>query len=132
MSAPTSNPTPKLNTSTLPLHLPSTKPLPHPTQAALTSALLSAHSIPRIEAQLSQSLAETGWTTNLRTYITNLVRSGECTSYKELLAKVMVAVREEGKEGGIGIPKSVVKEGLVVVRGEVEKVVDLRVDDVDD
>lgn len=44
----------------------------------------------------------------------------------------MVAVREEGKEGGIGIPKSVVKEGLVVVRGEVEKVVDLRVDDVDD
>ena len=157
-SAPTS--APKVNTSTLPSTVPSAsdppkayKSLPPSTQAALTAALLSANSVPRIESALTQALAESGWTANLRTYITQLVRSGECVSYADVMRRVMAAV-QEGEDGGaavaasskvlvnggsaekdgpgMALPVEVLKEGVRAVRGEVEKVCDLRVDDVDD
>ena len=126
------------------------KSLPPSTQAALTSALLSANSVPRIESALAQALSESGWTANMRTYITQLVRSGECVSYADVMKRVMAAVRTDGDDGaggvkvlvngglgekdgpGVGLPVDVLKEGVRAVRGEVEKVCDLRVDDVDD
>ena len=123
------------------------KSLPPSTQAALTAALLSANSVPRIESALAQALSESGWTANMRTYITQLVRSGECVSYADVMKRVMAAVRadEDGgvkvlvngglaeKDGpGVGLPVDVLKEGVRAVRGEVEKVCDLRVDDIDD
>jgi hypothetical protein len=156
-SAPTS--APKINTSTLPTTVPSStsdpkpyKSLPPSTQAALTSALLSANSVPRIESALAQALSESGWTANLRAYITQLVRSGECVSYADVMKRVMQVVQQaEGEVGGVGstkvlvnggmaeregpgmaLPVAVLKEGVRAVRGEVEKVCDLRVDDVDD
>jgi len=69
--------------------------------------------------------------------VTNLVRSGECTSYADVMAKVLSAVREGEKtgsvaNGGVAVPVEVLKEGVRAVREEVEKVVDVRVDDVDD
>lgn len=86
----------------------------------------------------------------MRTYITQLVRSGECVSYADVMKRVMAAVRADGEEGaggvkvlvngglaekdgpGVGLPVDVLKEGVRAVRGEVEKVCDLRVDDIDD
>ncbi|KIW03795.1 hypothetical protein, variant [Verruconis gallopava] len=121
----------------------------------LSTALLEAHSIPAIEKVLAQSLAEAGWTTELRAYIQRLVRSGECTNYQQILKKVMAAVTT-GKEGSangavqngegdaaaananttnavgtsdLRIPEKVVRDGVMAVRKELEKVVTIDVDD---
>jgi hypothetical protein len=125
-------------------------------QHEITSALVASKAVPRIEAVLAQELAATGWTTNMRTYVQHLLRSGECTSYKELMARVNRAVRADrlqeqdlerevngvnGETNGtttanseleqnVKIPDRVVKEGIKVVRQEVEKVCAIEVDDV--
>jgi hypothetical protein len=109
---------------------------------ALSTALLESRSIPAIERVLSQSLAESGWTTELRAYIQRLVRSGECTNYQQIVKRVMGAVVAEGEGGEEGkgrkgerereelrVPEKVVKDGVRVVRGELEKVVTVVVDD---
>jgi hypothetical protein len=112
----------------------------------LSNALLEAHSIPAIEKVLSQSLAEAGWTTELRNYIQKLVRSGECTNYQQILKKVMGAVTtgkeapattaangvtngEDKEAGDLRIPEKVVRDGVKVVRKELERVVTVVVDD---
>jgi hypothetical protein len=124
-------------------------------QHEITSALVASKAVPRIEAVLAQELAASGWTTNMRTYIQHLLRSGECTNYKELMARVNRAVRADrlqeqeqerevngvnGETNGtanatndleqsVKIPDKVVKEGIKAVRQEVEKVCAIEVDD---
>src|ERR1700753_1929868 len=68
------------------------KPLPPHLHAALTTALLTANSIPQIEAVLTRELAASGWTTTLRAHIQTLVRSGECANYNELMRRVLASV----------------------------------------
>lgn len=67
--------------------------------AQLTAALFSANSIPRIQAALQHSLQETGWTHALRAHVLNLLRSGECGSYDELMARVLEDTRQAGEDG---------------------------------
>ena len=124
-------------------------------QHEITSALVASKAVPRIEAVLAQELAASGWTTNMRTYVQHLLRSGECTSYKELMARVNRAVRADrlqeqeqerevngvnGEANGmttanneleqsVKIPDKVVKEGIKAVRQEVEKICVIEVDD---
>lgn len=62
--------------------------------AQLTAALFSANSIPRIQAALQHSLQETGWTHALRAHVLNLLRSGECGTYDELMARVLEDTRQ--------------------------------------
>jgi hypothetical protein len=152
MSAPTS--APKINTSALPSNLPnnSIKPLPPKIYKELTDTLVSAHAIGRLEAALTQNLSATGWTSNLRTYITTLLRSGECSSREEVLAKVMAAISQGMDQGkaettsskkgaanasqteseGVAIPQEIVKDGIKLVKAELEKAINVNVDDVDD
>ncbi|OJD30624.1 uncharacterized protein BKCO1_5800055 [Diplodia corticola] len=66
--------------------------------AQLTAALFSANSIPRIQAALQHSLQETGWTHALRAHVLNLLRSGECGSYDELMARVLDDTRQAGDD----------------------------------
>lgn len=66
--------------------------------AQITAALFSANSIPRIQAALQHSLQESGWTHALRAHILNLLRSGECASYDELMARVLEDTRQQ--QGG--------------------------------
>ncbi len=133
----------------------STAPMRPQCQHEITSALVASKAVPRIEAVLAQELAASGWTTNMRTYVQHLLRSGECTSYKELMARVNRAVRADrlqeqelerevngvnGEANGtttgnneleqsVKIPDRVVKEGIKAVRQEVEKVCAIEVDD---
>ena len=133
----------------------STAPMRPQYQHEITSALVASKAVPRIEAVLAQELAASGWTTNMRTYVQHLLRSGECTSYKELMARVNRAVRADrlqeqelerevngvnGEANGtttanneleqsVKIPDRVVKEGIKAVRQEVEKVCAIEVDD---
>lgn len=126
---------------------------------SLYAALLSSSGIPNIQATLTHELQASGWTSNLRSYITQLLRSGECTSYKEVLDRILEEANVEGldaqsngtgvtngvnghkengvsgsgegksvEEGGIRIPHRAVREGVRVVRRELEKVCDIAVE----
>jgi hypothetical protein len=116
----------------------------------------------RIEASLTQELSQSGWLASVRAMVVALVRSGECTTYEEVMGRVRGAIRAAGaaegektssssKKGGggavvvngldakvvpegvgnIAVPHEVILQGLKLVRAEVEKVCDLKVDDVD-
>ncbi|KAK7540245.1 hypothetical protein IWX49DRAFT_507804 [Phyllosticta citricarpa] len=135
----------------------STTTLNPATQAALTSALLSANAIPRIQSALQQSLQESGWTHNLHNYVLKLLRDGECTTYEELMARVMAECRpgdaateskdkdkdkdsangdgavngtssKNGSGADIKIPDKAVREGIRAVRKEIERVCDISFD----
>ena len=118
--------------------------MPKPIHDALATALLENRAIPRIEGVLSQSLAETGWSDKLRAYIQRLIRTGEAHTHDEIMVKVEAAIRggsipAEGETNGNGvdaaekpdlkIPEKVVRDGVKVVRQELEKVVTIEVDD---
>lgn len=121
--------------------------------AQLTAALFAANAIPRIQAALSHSLQEAGWTHALRAHVLNLLRSGECGSYDELMARVLEDTRQQQgdnedkeqngngvKNGGgaetgaarsaesIKIPDKAVREGIKAVRKEVEGVCEITFD----
>jgi len=145
----------KVYSSFIPDDPKSTAPMRPQYQHEITSALVASKAVPRIEAVLAQELAASGWTTNMRTYVQHLLRSGECSSYKELMARVNRAMRADrlqeqeqerevngvnGEANGttsvnneleqsIRIPEKVVKEGIKAVRQEVEKVCAIEVDD---
>lgn len=130
----------------------STTTLNPATQAALTSALLSANAIPRIQSALQQSLQESGWTHNLHSYVLKLLRDGECTTYEELMARVMAECRpgddnkdkdkesangegavngtssKNGSGADIKIPDRTVREGIKAVRKEIEQVCEISFD----
>jgi hypothetical protein len=138
---------PKIHTSDLPRSLspsPSkpSKPLAPSIHNNLTAALLnSSHnpngsSIPAIEKTLTEELSKAGWTTALRSHVQNLVRSGECSSYGEIMKRVLLDIKvpeekDEGEDGkkGLVVPDSVVREGIKVIRKELEKVAVVVVDD---
>lgn len=111
-------------------------------QNQITGALIANGSIPTIQTALLHELQASGWTTYLRTYVTQLVRSGECTKYDEIMDKVL----EESLKGITGdrtravngntvnpnrpgqemrIPDAAIKEGVKVVRKELEAVCEL-------
>ncbi|KAF2197343.1 hypothetical protein GQ43DRAFT_424788 [Delitschia confertaspora ATCC 74209] len=137
----------------LPIPLPTTTastPLPPNLRNALYSALLSSSGIPAIQSTLSHELQASGWTSNLRAYITTLLRSGECTTFGEVMERVLAeanlsaadrVMRGETNgsnevnghngdkgEGGIRIPEKAVREGVRAVRRELEKVCEITVE----
>lgn len=125
-----------------------------PLLSDVTSALLSAGAIPRIQAVLYHELASAGWTTNLRTFVLQLLRSGDCTTYDEIMTRVLAEAKGQdtgsaahgvngvngtagdrtgpslptGKsveEGGIRIPPKVIREGVKTVKKELESVCEI-------
>jgi hypothetical protein len=137
-----------------------TAPLNPSVQNALYTALMTSRSIPTIQATLTHELQASGWTSNLRAYIQQLLRSGECTTYNEVMARVMAETNGNGglktngitngvngtngvhgngngingvegrsvEDGGIQIPDRAVREGVRVVRRELEKVLEVAVE----
>ena len=105
----------------------------------LRTALVANSSIPTIQETLHNELQRTGWSANLRTYVTALMRSGECTNYEDLMERVLnealnglegpdevVAGKEsEGQGPGLKIPDTVKDKGVKVVKTEIRKVADV-------
>ncbi|KAG8631036.1 hypothetical protein KVT40_000176 [Elsinoe batatas] len=106
-------------------------------QNQITGALIANGSIPTIQSSLLHELQASGWTTTLRNYVVALVRSGECTKYDELMDRVLeesmkglgdrtratngnTSSNKSGQE--LRIPDSAIKEGIKVVKRELEKV----------
>ncbi|OCK80501.1 hypothetical protein K432DRAFT_254382, partial [Lepidopterella palustris CBS 459.81] len=122
----------------------STNSLPPSLQNTLYTALLSTTAIPTIQNTLTHELQASGWTSNLRTYIQQLLRSGECTTYNEANGTATNGMNGSGhkggsnvaggewaknvEDGGIKIPERAVREGVRVVRKELEKVVEITVE----
>lgn len=69
----------------------------------------------------------------------DLVRSGQCSSYGEIMKRVLLDIKvpdekekngdEDGEKKGLVVPDSVVREGIKVIRKELEKVATVVVDD---
>ena len=107
-------------------------------QDQITLALLSNGGIARIQTALRQRLDEAGWSENLREYVTQLFRSGECSTYFEAMEKVKARVRLEGRDeedadgdgvkGGVDlvVPVSAAEGGVEAVRRELEGVCEMR------
>jgi hypothetical protein len=154
-----SSPSATVHTSDLPrdTSATSTSPLAPSIHTTLSTALATSPSaIPAIETTLAEALSASGWTTNLRSYVQHLIRSGECATYNEVLLKVLAEVKVDGPPGkekekekgrngtsaavnGVGreeerkfdlsVKESVVREGVGVVRRELEKLCTIVVDD---
>ncbi|GAB7351141.1 hypothetical protein MBLNU459_g1597t2 [Dothideomycetes sp. NU459] len=127
-------------TSKVPVHSSSSYSTQPGTASALTTALVDAGSIPVIQATLLHELQASGWTANLRAYLTALMRSGECTKYDELMDRVLdevtkdlgtrprsakassAAADKDAGASGLQIPDAAIKQGVKVVKKELEKV----------
>jgi hypothetical protein len=105
-------------------------------QDQITLALLANGGIARIQTALRQRLDEAGWSENLREYVTQLFRSGECSTYFEAMEKVKSRVRLEGRDedenagvdGGadLVVPIAAAEGGVEAVRRELEGVCEMR------
>ncbi|GAM88924.1 hypothetical protein ANO11243_069580 [Dothideomycetidae sp. 11243] len=111
-------------------------------QNQITGALIANGSIPTIQSALLHELQAAGWTAALRAFVVQLVRSGECTKYDELMDRVLeesmkgvVSERTRAVNGSVAtgnrpgqelrVPDSAIKEGIKVVKKELEKVCEL-------
>ena len=107
-------------------------------QDQITLALLANGGIARIQTALRQRLDEAGWSENLREYVLQLFRSGECASYFEAMEKVKARVRLEGRDdeehghghglanGELVVPVAAAEGGVEAVRRELEGVCEMR------
>ncbi|KAF2258280.1 hypothetical protein CC78DRAFT_549255 [Lojkania enalia] len=116
------------------------------------SLLLSGPGIPNIQSTLEHELATSGFISNLKAYITSLLRSGECTTLDQVTERVLQKVSQgiaapngtngvNGTANGVNgykadaddeidlrVPERAVREGVRVVRRELERVCDVTVE----
>ena len=111
-------------------------PLTPNLKSAINNALLAHNTVPKIQAALLHQCQATGFTSALRQRTLELLRSGECNSYTEVMDKIIaelkistddtsavVVTNGNGKNGtnsGLRVPVEVVKEGIDIVRHAVE------------
>lgn len=125
-------------------------PLPPRLRNALNTALLSSNSIPAIQAALLHECQASGFVAAVRARVRELLRSGQCASYGEVMARIMAEIRGEdgmlsnGNGNGTGaaaaaaaaagaggsperlkVPVRVIEEGVRVVRQALEGVVEI-------
>jgi hypothetical protein len=123
--------------------------LPADVRNDIYSALLAGSGIRNIEAALDHEMQTTGFKSNLKAYITHLLRAGECTTFDEVLTRVNEKIRHDtgaGKSNGtngvngvnghtkdgddyqLRLPERVVSEGVKTVEAELDKVCNITVD----
>ncbi|KAF2646425.1 hypothetical protein P280DRAFT_10708 [Massarina eburnea CBS 473.64] len=124
--------------------------LPADFRNELYSALLSGSGIRSIEQTLSHELAASSFTANLKAYITHLLRSGTCSTFNEVIARVndkirhdTAAAKGDGATNGangvnghtkdahdydLALPRKAVVEGTRTVTAELEKICDITMD----
>lgn len=83
--------------SRLSVPYPSPSPLTSDLRSSLTSALLHTSSIVDLHATLLSSCQSTGWFDAVRERAVQLLRSGECSTYSEVMA--IIRAESRGKRG---------------------------------
>lgn len=93
------------------------------TQSQITAALLQSGGVKRIQETLQQRLDEAGWSQSMREYVVRMFRSGEATTYDDVLSKVMQRIKSEQEgDGKLGVPQSAKEGGAEAVKRELERV----------
>ena len=119
-------------------------PLPDNLRSALNAALLANNAVPTILTSLLDECQRSGFTAAIRARVADLLRSGECTTYGEVMREVMgeiksssdvassnVAATSNGEDLGpdgerkLKVPKRVIEEGVKQVRAALETCVDI-------
>ena len=125
--------------------------LPDDVRNRVYAALLSGHGIPHIENTLKHEMQATGFMAALRAYINHLLRNEALSSMPEILNRVEAKVlhdtqaaktsdtvngangvnghNSDGDEFNLALPSSVTKEGTRTLIKELEKVMDITVDE---
>ncbi|KAF2632920.1 hypothetical protein BU25DRAFT_444919 [Macroventuria anomochaeta] len=126
--------------------------LPSDLRNSIYSSLLSSGGIRTIESTLTQLLQTSGFQASLRAYITELFRTGQATTANEAYSLAMNRIKvcmaegagaekdggranghvngdgEETEVGDLRLPSEVVGEGTKVVRRELERVVEIKME----
>lgn len=92
------------------------------TQNTITAALVDAGSIATIRAAILHELQAAGWTQDLKSYVTSLMRSGELSSYNDIMDRVMEQALGSGSNQALRVPDVAVKQAIKTVKHELEKV----------
>ncbi|KAI5241887.1 hypothetical protein E4T47_06236 [Aureobasidium subglaciale] len=98
------------------------------TQTQLTTALVDHGSIPVIQNALLHELQASGWSTNLKNHVTQLMRSGECTKYDDLMDRILEealvdsGASKDGRDNPLAIPDQAITQAVKVVKKELDKI----------
>lgn len=121
-------------------------------RSQINTSLLSSGAIPTIHASLLHECQATGWLELIKARVLDLLRSGECVSYGEVLSVVMREIKGNGNCDGEGafdvknengngltngdaqtkeslrVPRTVVEVGTRLVRDALDLVVNIEVE----
>ncbi|KAG9657515.1 hypothetical protein KCU81_g4952, partial [Aureobasidium melanogenum] len=98
------------------------------TQTQLTTALVDGGSIPIIQNALLHELQASGWSTNLKNHVTQLMRSGECTKYDDLMERILEEAladpntAKDSNSPSLAIPDEAITQAVKVVKKELDKI----------
>jgi hypothetical protein len=96
------------------------------TQPATQTQLTTAGSIQTIQTALLHELQASGWATNLKNHVTQLMRSGECTKYDDLMDRILEeALADSGSKNNdqsLAIPDQAITQAVKVVKKELDKI----------
>lgn len=98
------------------------------TQTQLTTALVDGGSIPIIQNALLHELQASGWSTNLKNHVTQLMRSGECTKYDDLMERILQEALADpdtakgSNHPSLAIPDQAITQAVKVVKKELDKI----------
>ena len=122
----------------------SSGPLSDNLRSSLNAALLANNAIPNILNSLLDECQRSGFTAAIRARVMDLLRSGDCTTYAEVMREVMGEIKSasdvetssgtavpNGEDVGpdgerkLKVPKRVIEEGVKQVRAALETCVDI-------
>ena len=121
----------------------SSAPLPNSLRSSVNAALLANNAVPAIQSALLHECQASGFATAVRARAVDLLRSGDATTYADVLREIMAEVRgasadggdaaalrngeggAEGSERKLKVPQRVIEEGVKVVRAALETCVDI-------
>jgi len=97
----------------------------------INTILLKDGHITKIQETLLHTLhsSPTNWPTLIQTHALTLLRSGEVTTFPQLMSRVLEDIKKdvkvEGTGNSLGVPKSVVEEGVRITRESLDVVVEV-------
>ncbi|CAD0114623.1 unnamed protein product [Aureobasidium uvarum] len=98
------------------------------TQTQLTTALVDHGSIATIQTAILHELQASGWATNLKNHVTQLMRSGECTKYDDLMDRILEEAladpsgAKDSTHPSLAIPDQAITQAVKVVKKELDKI----------
>ncbi|KAI9840391.1 MAG: hypothetical protein M1837_001649 [Sclerophora amabilis] len=126
--ATTSNPTPKkvLTNGALSSSSAKNSHLTPALRSDINASLLAGGQVEKIQSHLLTLLSQSSWPSSIRQLCLSLLRSGEVTSYAQLVQRVREEVRKgEAGSWDVGVPRTVVSEGVGVVRECLAEVIEI-------